>query len=451
MKKAISAILLMVVLLSTTAFGRHIEDSRGRRERERERQRGRGEGPYFRDLEPRRPKQLIKSEGGEIEEWTADEYKALGEANMAAAKFTLNPRGLLLPAYIDNHAIKVVVAGSARMGLVLPFGDRGIERYVYRVEEGDVIAIPRGVPTWWYNDGNERTELVGIADTSSGERPGYVQPFALVGGKEEREFGSVLRGFDREILARAWDVDEQTVTRLLESQNGTGIVRVREGIEIPEATEGEGNTFFGEFVYRVKRSRADVRVERGGELHVVNRNKLAVLEHLNLGMTCVKLEPNAMCAPGWSVNAHKVIYVVRGSGRIQIVRDNGEQALDTEVREGSLLVIPRSFPSAKIAGSDGIDYLTVLTSDMPLVQFLAGRNSVFKGIPSEVVARSFNIDEDLEMKMREKRCEEAIILPSGSGRERERRRRRKGDKDEPHYHYSMVDASNEFLQIDLGF
>ncbi|KAJ7550093.1 hypothetical protein O6H91_07G093000 [Diphasiastrum complanatum] len=426
MKKAISAMLFMVVLFSTTALGRR-EDER-HRERERERQR-RGEGgDRFRDLEPRKPKELFRSEGGQIEEWTADEYQALQDADMAAAKITLNPRGLVLPLYIDNHAIKVVVAGTARMGLVLPWGDRGIERYVYRVQKGDVIAVPRGVPTWWYNDGKERTEIVGIADTTSGEQPGLVKPFFLVGG-QEGQYGSILRGFDREILARAWDVDEQTVTRLLEDQKGAAIVQVREGIELPEVTEGE-NTYFANFVYRAKRSEADVRVERGGKLQVVNRYKLPVLRHLDLGMTCVKLEPNAMKAPGWSLNAHNVIYIVRGSGRIQIVRHNGEQALDTEVREGSLVVVPRSFPCAEIAGSDGLDYVSVSTADTPLGEFLAGRNSVYKGIPLEVVARSFNIDDDLERKIRERRTEEAIILPPRSGREH---RRRRGDEDEPRY------------------
>ncbi|KAJ7541856.1 hypothetical protein O6H91_10G079800 [Diphasiastrum complanatum] len=446
MKSAVTAILLMVVLLSTTALGRHEDERERERERERQRERerhrrqeGRG-GRYFEDLELRRPKQLIRSEGGQLEEWTSDDFKALRDANMAAAKITLNPRGLALPAYIDNHAIKVIVAGSARMGLVLPWGDRAIQRNVYRVQKGDVVAIPRGVPNWWYNDGDERTEIVAIVDTVGGEQPGRVECFDLAGGREGR-YGSVLRGFDREILAQAWDVDEQTVTRLLESQNETGIIRVREGIEMPEvATEGS-NTYFADFVYRVERSHADVRVERGGQLHVVNRYKLPVLKHLDLGMACVKLEPNAIRAPGWTVNAHQVIYVVRGSGRIQIVRNNGEQALDTEVKEGSLVVIPRSFPAAKIAGSDGLDYLSVLTSDMPLTQELAGRNSVYNGIPSAVVARAFNIDEDLERKLRERRSEEAFILPPRSGRERR--------KEQPRDNVA-AEASSEFLRF-LGF
>ncbi|KAJ7530176.1 hypothetical protein O6H91_15G083200 [Diphasiastrum complanatum] len=421
MKKGAITAILLVVLLSTNvlALGRHKDERERERERERQpRHEGSG-GDYFRDLEPRRPKQQFKSEGGQLEEWSGDEYRALRDANMAAAKITLNPRGLLLPVYKDSHGIKVVVEGSARMGLILPEGDRDIEHYVYCVQKGDVIAVPQGVPTWWYNDGNERTEIIGIDDTTGGEQPGRVEPFFLAGGKDER-CGGVLRGFDREILARAWDVDEQTVTRLLESQNGTVIVRVREGIEMPEVrTDHELNTFFADFVYRIERSHADV-VERGGQLHAVNRYKLPALRHLDLGLSCVTLEPNAMCAPGWSVNAHKVIYIVRGNGRIQIVRNNGEKALNTQVKEGSLIVVPRFFPAVKIAGSDGLDYLSVSTSDMPLTQFIAGRNSVYNGIPPEVVARSFNIDDDLEMKIRERRTKEAIILPARSGLERRR-------------------------------
>ena len=42
------------------------------------------------------------------------------------------------------------------------------QTYVRRVERGDVIAIPKGVTFWWYNDGDEQHRVLCVEDTNLG-------------------------------------------------------------------------------------------------------------------------------------------------------------------------------------------------------------------------------------------------------------------------------------------
>lgn len=70
-----------------------------------------------------------------------------------------------------------------------------------------------------------------------------------------------------------------------------------------------------------------------------------------------------MCAPAFVRNAHQLLYVSRGSGRIQVASGDGETVFDEEVQEGTVLVIPQFFPSLKIAGNEGMEWINLLTSD----------------------------------------------------------------------------------------
>ncbi|KAJ7298410.1 hypothetical protein O6H91_19G052400 [Diphasiastrum complanatum] len=395
------ALILLLVICVSSVWGRH----------ERDRERGRERYRYFRDLEPREPREEYRSEGGSIESW-AEDYEALKNANLGAARITLNPRSLALPYYGDVDFVKFITRGSGRLGIIPPFGDRAIQHNVYKLKRGDVVAIPKGTPTWLYNDGDEEMEIVTVADTSTATQPGRFGTFLLAGGKDKGP-GSVLQGFSEEILAKAWNVEKDTVSELLESQNGTVFIKVLEGIEFPDSSD-DYNGYFKEFIYHLHAADPDVKVRDGGELRLVTSDKFPVLRIVHLGLSCTKLRPKALFAPSWSHNAHEVIYVVNGSARIQIVGYNGEQALDTRVREGSLVVIPRFFPATKLAGNDGFAYVSFHSNERPINSFLAGRNSVYKGIPEQVVARAFNIDDKFEKDIRERRKDEAIIFPPSS-------------------------------------
>jgi hypothetical protein len=54
--------------------------------------------------------------------------------------------------------------------------------------------------------------------------------------------------------------------------------------------------------------------------------------------------------------------VADGSGRVQAVGISGKRALDTKVEAGQLLVVPTFFAVAGIAGNEGMEFVSVLTT-----------------------------------------------------------------------------------------
>ena len=74
-----------------------------------------------------------------------------------------------------------------------------------------------------------------------------------------------------------------------------------------------------------------------------------------------------MVAPGFSSNAHQLIYVIRGSGRIQVSNGDGRRVFDEEVSRGSFILIPQFFPSMKVAGNEGLEMAGFVTSHRYLV------------------------------------------------------------------------------------
>ncbi|GAU18457.1 hypothetical protein TSUD_366390 [Trifolium subterraneum] len=59
-------------------------------------------------------------------------------------------------------------------------------------------------------------------------------------------------------------------------------------------------------------------------------------------MDLVRLDGKAMCSPGFSCDsALQVTYIVRGSGRVQVVGVDGKRVLETTLKAGNLFIVPR--------------------------------------------------------------------------------------------------------------
>lgn len=70
----------------------------------------------------------------------------------------------------------------------------------------------------------------------------------------------------------------------------------------------------------------------------------------------------ALYAPSYAWNADVLIYVTKGNGRIQITGSE-EQLLDSDVREGSLVVVPQFHPDIIKASKNGLEFVAIATSD----------------------------------------------------------------------------------------
>ncbi|GBG65407.1 hypothetical protein CBR_g50768 [Chara braunii] len=416
--------------------------------------------------------EVFKSEGGSVSMW-ADSFEQISGAGrkFSALHLTLEEDGFLLPNYSPGHGVIYVLEGSAYVGLMTPWG---IPATLQRTKKGEMFVVPRGWVTWICNHhhksetGGGQTStfkalaVVDFPASLASEKGGKTETNGCYflagaserGGEGRAGHGSVLHGFSNDVLAQAWGLDEADVDKLLRSQEGVGIVKVTKTGH-PELWErfvrklshmevlsdmfsfvdglahtkrhggrhGEEETaswFLGEFTYNVETATPAVFNE-GGEMRVVGKELLPTLGRFGMGFSLAvgKLKKGALQAPGWSVNAHRIVYVTSGSGRIQIAHPNGSNALNTHVRAGSVVVIPRFYPSVKIASKDGLEFVSVTTSSLPLLVNLAGHNSLLNNMPERVVEEAFNIPSELVKKLRHQRVQYTVILPPPSSQKQQ--------------------------------
>nr|CAA77568.1 pine globulin-1 [Pinus strobus] len=344
--------------------------------------------------------------------------------------------------------------------------DEDSSQKVRRIRRGDVIAIFAGAAYWSYNDGNEPLQIVAIADTSNPQnqnRRDY-SSFPLAGpasssggggrreeeGEEERGRrgvgNNILAGFNTRTLAQSLDVELETARRLQQNQHSRFFARVERGrrlsLPAPRSRSRSRSPYAGrqrqwgredsengveELVcpMRVKHNAdnpedADVYVRDGGRMNIVNRYKLPALKYLGLGAERVILPGRASFVPSWRMNAHAIMYVTRGEGRIEVVGDEGRSVFDGRVKEGQFIVIPQFYAVVKQAGEDGLEYITFTTSDNSYRSTLAARQSVLKRCRGSVACGLQNRPKRSPSVMRNREHDTLILPPSsslsGSGR-----------------------------------
>lgn len=127
---------------------------------------------------------------------------------------------------------------------------------------------------------------------------------------------------------------------------------------------------------------------------------------------------DALAAPRFYMNSHALIYVTRGSARVQIASDNGRAVFDGELRENQVLVVPQNFVVIKKATSEGFEWVAFRTDDNAMVAPLAGRLSVFRGLPEDVLVNSYSISREEARRLKYNREELAVFSPGSRSRGR---------------------------------
>lgn len=239
--------------------------------------------------------------------------------------------------------------GSGVAGIVLPES----EEKVVAIKKGDALALPFGVVTWWYN--KEETELVVLflGDTSKAHKAGEFTDFFLTGSN------GIFTGFSTEFVARAWDLEESDVKTLVGKQSGKGIVQLEGNITLPEPKPEHRNGM----ALNCEEAPLDVDIKGGGRVVVLNTKNLPLVGDVGLGADLVRLDGRAMCSPGFSCDsALQVTYIVRGSGRVQVVGVDGQRVLETTIKAGNLFIVPRFFVVSKIADPEGMEWFSIITT-----------------------------------------------------------------------------------------
>ncbi|CAA7406738.1 unnamed protein product [Spirodela intermedia] len=354
------------------------------------------------EISPKESRKAYGGEGGEYYAWSAGDLPMLAVAEKGAAKLVLGRRGLAMPSYSDSAKIAYVLEGSGRAGIVLP---EASERVV-AIRKGDAIALPFGAVAWWFNDSSEADlTVLFLGDTSKAHKRGEFTDFQLTGAS------GIFTGFTAEFAGRAFDLSEQEASRLVRSQPSGGIVKLKEGFQIPEPSEMDREGL----VLNCEEAPLDVDVERGGRVVVVSSQNLPLVGDCGFGGDLVKLDGGAMCSPGFSCDsAFQVTYITKGSGRVQVVGIEGKRVLETAVKAGSLFIVPRFFVVSKIADAGGMQWFSIVTTPNPVFTHLAGKTSVWKALSPQVLQASFNVSPETEELFRSKRTSDAIFFPPPS-------------------------------------
>lgn len=350
------------------------------------------------DLTPKLAKKMYGGTGGAYYAWCPNDLPMLREGNIGAAKLALEKDGFAMPCYSDSAKVAYVLEGSGVAGIVLPEK----EEKVVPITTGDSIALPFGVITWWYN--KEDTELVVLflGDTKTAHKAGSFTDFFLTGSN------GIFTGFSTEFVSRAWNLAENVVKTLVVSQRGKGIVKLNTGFKMPEAKSENRKGM----VLNCLEAPLDVDIKGGGKVVVLNTKNLPLVGEVGLGADLVRLNGSAMCSPGFSCDsALQVTYVVRGSGRAQVVGADGKRLLETTVEGGNLFIVPRFCVVSKIADPDGLEWFSIITTPNPIFTHLAGRTSPWKALSPEVIQASFNVSPDIEKQFSSKRTAEEIFFP----------------------------------------
>ncbi|KAJ4807205.1 Glutelin type-A 1 [Rhynchospora pubera] len=352
------------------------------------------------DLTPKAPKRSYGGEGGSYTSWSPEDLPMLRVASIGASKLHLHTCGFAAPSYSDSSKVAYVLEGSGVCGLTVPEAER---EKVIPVKEGDALAIPFGYISWWFNPNDSDLTVLFLGDTSKGHQPGRFTDFHLTGPT------GIFTGFTPEFVSRAWDLSETDVAKLVHNQSSMGIVKLKDSQKMPAPSAKDRDRL----VVNCYEAPLDVDIKGGGCVVVLNSKNLPTVELVGLGADLVRLRGGAMCSPGFSCDsAYQVTYVVKGSGRVQVVGVDGKRVLETKVSGGQLFIVPRFFVVSKIADPEGMEWFSIITTPNPVFSHLAGRTSVWKAISPEVLEASFDTTSELEQLFRSKRTSDEIFFPA---------------------------------------
>lgn len=239
-------------------------------------------------------------------------------------------------------------------------GDNGVVGYLFpnksevatvvKIKKGDVLPVPSAVTSWWFNNGDSVLEIIFLGGTDGAHIPGDISYFLLSGPR------GLLQGFSPEYIGKVFSLNHEETATLLKSQSGGLIFGIQQTQFLPKPQNS------GELVYNIDAAAPDVRA-RGGAATVttVTESKFPYIGQSGLSVVLEKLDANAVRSPVYvSESADQLIYVAKGSGKIQIVGISDK--IDAEVKRGQLILVPKYFAAGKVAGEEGLECISIITA-----------------------------------------------------------------------------------------
>ncbi|KAI3864410.1 hypothetical protein MKW92_012083 [Papaver armeniacum] len=284
------------------------------------------------NLNAQEPNRRVESEAGVVEFWDQnnEQFECAG---VAATRYIIQPRGLLLPSFANAPRLAYIVQGRGLTGALIPGcpetfhsiqqsqqlrgsqqqRSRDQHQKVRSIHQGDVLALPAGVSHWCYNEGETPLVAIVVHDTSSNanQLDRNLRRFQIAGsqqtqtssyqqrqqqqrqqvrGQQDVPENNIFSGFNVETLAEAfWRQNDQR-GNIVFVEGGLRVVRPQQGEEEEErqqryrTTNGLEETMCS---MRLKQNianptRADIYSEKGGRITTLNSQKLPILNYLQM-------------------------------------------------------------------------------------------------------------------------------------------------------------------------
>ncbi|GER42884.1 glutelin type-A 2-like protein [Striga asiatica] len=327
---------------------------------------------------------VYEGEGGGYYAWTPSNFPVLAQLAVGAGKLVLRPRGFALPHYADSYKIGYVVQGkigTCTVGLVQP---NDPQETIVKIKEGDAIPVPMGTISWWFNGGDSDTTMIFLGETKQSYNPGQFDYFFLTGAL------GALGAFPTEFTSKIYNLDQPQSKNLAKSQTAALILELGEEINMPDLSNCDDREYITNMLdlIRSDKSCCPKSVARAD----ITADNFGLLEKIGLSASLVRLGPNSVLGPSYTTDGStRVIYVLKGGGRVQIVGLNGSLALDDAVRQEHVLVVPKFFALALFAGEKGLEFYAVTTSSRPELGELVGIRSAWTALSSPVLQASLNV------------------------------------------------------------
>ncbi|KAE8646267.1 hypothetical protein Csa_016657 [Cucumis sativus] len=292
------------------------------------------------------PRKYFQGVGGSYNKWYPSDYPLLAQSKVRAGMLLLHPRGFAILHYSDASKVGYVLQGNNGVtGFIFP---NTSNEQVIKLQKGDLIPVPAGVTSWWYNDGDSDLEI--------------------------------------DYVAKTFNLNEMETSTLLNSQQNGLIFKLQKGQTLTTPTKAT------KFIYNLDNNESIMKVSES-EFPFIGETGLAVVVD--------RLGPNVVRSPVLLVSpADQLIYVAGGSGTFQIVGLPSSSKTEVHVESGQLVFVPKHFAVGKIAAEQGMEYFSILTTKMGLVEELKGKTSVMEALSAEVIAVSFNITAEFEKVLR---------------------------------------------------
>lgn len=311
---------------------------------------------------------LFEGEGGGYYAWTGAKCPELVAAKLGAGQLTLQPRSFALPHYADCSKIGYVIQGTCTVGWITP--NSGEEK-VLIINKGDAIPVPMGSISWWFNRGDTDMSIVFLGETKQSHTPGLFDYYFLTGAL------GLLKSFSSEFISEIYQIDEAESQTLANSETNALIITLDDDIDMPNNSDSDTDKYVFPLTGRVT----------GADYPMVDQ--------IGLSPEFVGLEPNSVFGPFYTTDgSYQLIYVVNGTGNVEIVGLQGKKMLDVKLEQGQLIVVPKFFLAAFIAGENGMELYSVTTSARPVVQKFSGILSAWKAIPSSVLQAALHVSAE---------------------------------------------------------